>query len=256
MPVLKKQLQPFSDAVNGCFSRGAEAYDGHALLQRAIAARLGGLSRQRGLILPPGPRVDLGAGSGLLSRALERGLGGERFVRVDQCGALLRQEAEVPQLQWDLNQGLPPQLIPAACLASSFALQWLEQPELQLGHWCDRLKPGGWLLLAVPTSGSFPLWKDAASRAGVPCTALELPDAEQLIESTQEPLELHCLQRLRFSRRNPGGLPFLQQIKTLGAQASRGPQLSPGQLRRLLRSWPGPEQAILWEVLLLIGQKR
>ena len=61
---------------------------------------------------------------------------------------------------------------------------------------------------------------------------------------------------LHFSRPNRGGLWFLQQIKAIGAQASRNPQLNPGQLRRLLRAWPGPEQAIVWEVLLLLGQKR
>ena len=255
MPVLK-QPPPFSAAVNSCFSAGAEAYDSNACLQRAIAARLEGLCRRGELRLPPGPRLDLGAGSGLLSRALERGLGGETFLRVDQCGALLRQEAAVPQLQWDLNRGLPPQLLPAACLASSFALQWLEQPQRQLQHWCTSLQRGGWLVLAVPTSGSFPLWHQAAQHAGVPCTALALPEAQPLIDAAQPHLDIRCQQHLRFSRPNRGGLTFLQQIKTLGAQASRRPQLTAGQLRRLLRGWPGPDQAILWNVLVLIGQKR
>lgn len=256
MPVLKPPPPPFSAAVNSCFSGGASAYDSNARLQSAIAARLERLCIHRDLRLPPGPRADLGAGSGLLSRALERGLGGEAFLRVDQCEALLRQETQVPQLQWDLNHGLPPQLEGAACLASSFALQWLEHPPLQLQQWCSSLQQGGWLLLAVPTRGSFPLWREAASRAAVPCTALELPDADPLIHRAEQQLEIHCLQRLRFSRPNPGGLAFLQQIKTLGAQASRGPQLTAGQLRRLLRCWPGAHQAILWNVLVLIGQKR
>jgi malonyl-CoA O-methyltransferase len=118
------------------------------------------------------------------------------------------------------------------------------------------VQAGGWLLLAVPTSGSFPIWKEAALNAAVPCTALVLPEAQPLIATAEAQLELVYQQQLRFSRPNPGGLRFLQQIKAIGAQASRGPQLPAGQLRRLLRHWPGPEQAILWEVLLLIGQKR
>ena len=253
---MTEPLAPFSAAVNGCFSQGAAAYDSNARLQRGIAARLEGLCRRRALPLPPGPRADLGAGSGLLSRALERALGGPPFLRVDQCAALLEQESLVPQQRWDLNQGLPMELHDAACLASSFALQWLEQPQEQLEHWCSCVQAGGWLLLAVPTSGSFPIWKEAALNAAVPCTALVLPEAQPLIATAEAQLELVCQQQLRFSRPNPGGLRFLQQIKAIGAQASRGPQLPAGQLRRLLRHWPGPEQAILWEVLLLIGQKR
>ena len=47
-----------------------------------------------------------------------------------------------------------------------------------------------------------------------------------------------------------------QQIKTIGAQASPAARLQPGQLRQLIRHWPGPEHAIVWHVLVLVGQKR
>jgi len=247
----------FSEAVRGCFSEGASRYPNRARLQAAVAQRLAGLSARHGVSFPPGPLADLGAGSGLLSRALATTLGQGPWLRIDACSALLEQGASdnAPQIQWDLNQGLPPILEQPAGLVSSFALQWLEQPEEQLEHWCDQLQTGGWLILGLPTSGSFSLWHQAAERAGVPCTALELPSAQGLIACAQERLELKEAQVLRFSRPNRGGLWFLQQIKAIGAQASRSPQLNPGQLRRLLRAWPGPQEAIVWEVLLLLGQK-
>jgi malonyl-CoA O-methyltransferase len=254
------EREPFHAEVRRCFGQQAGAYERGARLQAGIATRLGQLSRRLQHDLPAGPRADLGAGSGLLSRAIAAGLGGAALLRVDHCSALLEQERGrdpgIPQLEWDLNQGLPAQLQGAALLASSFALQWLAEPSLQLAHWCGALQPGGALLLAVPCGGSFRLWHRAAQQAAVPCTALELPVAATLIASAAVHLDLEVNQLLRFSRPNHGARPFLGQIKAIGAQASRHQHLSAGQLRRLIQHWPGPEQAIVWEVLLLMGRKR
>jgi malonyl-CoA O-methyltransferase len=251
----------FSDSVERCFRGSAAAYERGATLQAAVAQRLGRLSEALLAAPPPaGPRADLGAGTGLLASAIEARIGGPPLLRVDACEALLNQEtprqAPAPRLRWDLNQGLPQELQAAALLASSFALQWLEQPAAQLGHWCKALRPGGALLLAVPCDGSFALWHQSAAQAAVPCTALPLPKAAELIHQAEQSLELlHCRQ-LRFSRANPGARAFLQQIKGIGAHASRAPRLQPGQLRRLIHHWPGPEQAIVWHVLVLVGRKR
>jgi malonyl-CoA O-methyltransferase len=249
----------FSAQVERCFSRGAGSYQRSAALQAAVATRLARLAKPLAAALPSGPRADLGAGSGLLSRALEHQLTDAPLLRLDACAALLEQEQPpqpARQRLWDLNQGLPQELAGAGLLASSFALQWLEQPALQLSHWCAALRPGGALLLAVPCSGSFQIWHQAAARAGVPCTALPLPDAQDLIEAAAGPLALHHRQVLRFSRPNHGARRFLQQIKTIGAQASPAERLQPGQLRQLIHHWPGPKHAIVWRVLVLVGQKR
>jgi malonyl-CoA O-methyltransferase len=69
-------------------------------------------------------------------------------------------------------------------------------------------------------------------------------------------LRLQRLQRLRFSRPNRGARDLLHQIKTIGAQASRQRRLSTAELRRLIQHWPPADQALNWEVLLLLGQKR
>lgn len=247
----------FSQRVRAGFGRRAGSYNLHARLQRGTAWRLGHLCRD--LPLPPGPRADLGAGSGLLSRALAEqhaGLRQQPPLQLDHCPELLARNplAAAAKLHWDLNSGLPARLEGAALLASSFALQWLDDPTAQLGHWCRRLRPGGWLSLAVPTAGSFPQWRQAAQAAQVPCTALCLPSATALIEAARcSGLELRHGQRLRFSRPNQGGLETLRQLQQLGASASREPSLNAGQLRRLLRHWPAGSP-LTWEVLLLVGR--
>ncbi len=203
---------PFSQRVRRAFGRRVAAYEPGAPLQRSIAWRLAGLAHHHGwsaasgpsdpLALPAGPRADLGAGTGLLSRALTAwGLPlPAPLLQVDLCPEALARNPAGPPLAWDLNQGLPPSLEGAALLVSSFALQWLDAPADALGRWARGLAPGGWLLLAVPTAGSFPQWRDAAERAGVPCTALALPEADALRQAARSGgLSLRHDQRLRFS---------------------------------------------------------
>ncbi len=278
---------PFHQRVRRSFGRGAPQYEQEALLQQAMAWRLARLCAD--LPLPEGPCADLGAGTGLLSRALQRHhrqLNQRPPLQLDLCPELLqrnplvsgpghqrasedqlppgqlpadapvRANSEPLSLLWDLNEGLPDGLQNAALLASSFALQWLTQPTCTLRDWCRSLTPGGWLVLAVPTAGSFPQWHRAAERAGVTCTALSLPSAEGLLQAAETSgLSLRHGQRLRFTRQHQGGLQALRHLQRLGAGASRNRPLTPSQLRRLLTHWPATSP-LTWEVLLLIGQRR
>ena len=247
----------FSAQVSSRFGRHAAGYARHARLQQGVAWRLAHLCAP--LHLAAGPRADLGAGSGLVGQALRaQGCQGA-LLQLDICPELLAHNPQTPaggQLSWDLNLGLPEQLGQASLLTSSFALQWLENPPAQVQHWCEQLRPGGWLGLAVPTSASFPQWHQAAAAAGVPCTALSLPAAEALLAAASRGgLMAHYSHRLHFSRAYGSGLGFLQQLKTLGASASRSHRLNPDQLRRLLDCWPGHGR-VSWDVLVLLGQRR
>jgi malonyl-CoA O-methyltransferase len=249
----------FSERVRACFSGSAPAYEGAARIQRAIAWRLGHLCQP--LAIGPGPRADLGAGTGLLARSIARHRPDLNLLRLDNCPALLEQEPPASgasaRLLWDLNLGLPAELAGASLLASSFALQWLEQPQLQLDQWASQLARGGWLVLAVPCSASFEQWRQAAERAQVPFTGLALPDASGLIGAAERQLQLERCQRLRFSRRRPQALAFLRELKAIGAQASPAGQLSQAELRRLQTHWPprAGKCPLEWEVLLLLARK-
>jgi malonyl-CoA O-methyltransferase len=247
----------FSARVRERFARRADRYGEQARLQRGLAWRLAHLCRD--LPLQPGPCADLGAGTGLLSQALLRQRPNLPLHQVDLCPQLLARnplvQAGGAALVWDLNHGLPAPLAPASLLVSSFALQWLENPALELRHWIRQLRPGGWLALALPTAGSLHIWQQAAREAAVPCTALSLPRAEPLLAVASAGLELRRSQILRFSSNAQDGRQALGRIAALGASASRGPRLAPGQLRRLLAHWP-QRPAWCWEVLLLLGRRR
>ncbi|MFM7361702.1 MAG: methyltransferase domain-containing protein [Cyanobacteriota bacterium] len=262
----------FSQRVRQAFGRHVAAYEPQARLQRGIAWRLAswaqnhgwGHSSRRRQPLPQGPGADLGAGTGLVGRALEawRIPLPAPLQQLDLCPEALARNSSGPTFPWDLNQGLPPQLQGAALLTSSFALQWLDTPTEALTRWGELLAPGGWLLLAVPTAGSFPQWRQAAQRAGVPCSALTLPRAEALLHAgARGGLEIVRSQVLTFSPQRPASntpapLAALRALQAIGAGTSRQPApLTPGAWRRLLAAWPQGGQ-LSWEVLLLLAQKR
>lgn len=240
-----------------CFDRHASRYDAEAGLQRAIAWRLAQLTAA--LPLPTGPRADLGAGSGLVGQALQQHLPQPDLLQVDGSPTLLQRnplgQGSDQQLLWNLNNDLPAALQNSALITSSFCLQWLQRPAERLQHWAAALRPGGWLVLAVPVDGSFPQWHEAARRAGVPCTARALPAAQALIAAASTSLRLQRQQTLVFSRRySPAGLGFLRQLRCLGAGHSDQQPLSPSQWRQLLHHWPVDDR-VSWHILVLIGQR-
>jgi malonyl-CoA O-methyltransferase len=252
----------FAMQVRQRFARGADRYDTGARLQQGIAWRLAHHCRR--LELPPGPCADLGAGSGLLSRALRHHHPELRLLQLDNCPELLARNplaqpskaagGESSWLLWDMNRGLPSLLEGASLLVSNFALQWLADPAGALEGWIAHLRPGGWLAITLPTAGCFSAWHRAAAAAGVPCTALPLPPPVALMAVAQSRLRLTTCRILALRNGPTGGRACLRALRGIGADATPMPGLSAGQLRALLRQWP--EQASMdWEVLLLVGQK-
>ncbi|MFN9621511.1 MAG: methyltransferase domain-containing protein [Cyanobacteriota bacterium] len=237
---------PFSDRVRQAFARRVDAYEPMAPLQRGMAWRLaGGAARHLGGGgLPAGPCADLGAGTGLVGRALAaRGVAlPGPLEQLDLCPEALARNSSGPPLPWDLNQGLPVHLRGAALLTSSFALQWLADPAATLALWAAHLAPGGALLLSVPTAGSFPEWRQAAQQAGVPCSALPFPAAEALLDAVAAAgLEWIEARVLTFSRPARGG----EGRSAPGAGAGAWGQVDPAAERSAVApsAAPAPQRA-------------
>ena len=205
--------------------------------------------------LPPGPRLDLGGGAGALAVALAR-KGCPSLEVVDRSVSLLRLATGLQVRPWNLERGLP--VAEPALLASSFALHWLRQPLASLHQWCQALRPGGQLLLAVPTSGSFTSWRQAAHQAAVPWTGLPLPAAQPLQQVLATHLQLHHCRLLQRRQGWPSALAFFHHLKRSGLMGGASSHLGPGQLRRLDRCWsrrPQGDVAVEWEVLMVVAEK-
>lgn len=234
----------------------AAAYVREAKLQRSVAQRLATLWRcTMGNRLPPGPRLDLGGGAGALAMAMAR-RGCPPLEVVDRSVSLLRLATGLQVRPWDLDRGLP--VAEPALLASSFALHWLSQPLESLQQWCRALRPGGQLLLAVPTSGSFTSWRQAAQQAAVPWTGLPLPVAQHLREVLATQLQLHHCHLLQRRQGWPSALAFFQHLKRSGLTGGASGRLGATELRRLDRCWPRRSQGhviVEWEVLMALARK-
>nr|AUG32157.1 biotin biosynthesis protein BioC [Paulinella longichromatophora] len=237
------------------FDAAYAAYEPAAHLQRSVAWRL---ARQiKNCTLPNGLRLDLGAGTGLLSRAIEAQVPDQKVIRIDRSTALLSHNENSSSIVWNLNDGPLPTSHQVSLIACSFAIQWLFNPTRHIEKWCQKLSTGGWLAVALPTSRSFPQWYEAADKANVICSALPLPKAEVLIAISSDYLTELQIQRIQFTQSANQGLDFLKQIREIGAQSSLIKPLNPGALRRLNRFWNRDlnKAELTWDILIVLGQK-
>ena len=246
-----------SDQVLERFSRAAPIYASNALLQQAMAWRLGQLSRR--YAIPRGLWVDLGSGTGHLAAALEACHPGQQVMRIDGSDAMLQSHPSgTSTLRHDLSGGLPDWPEPPQLLASSFVLHWLPDPEQQLRTWVDALPEGGWLALAVPVDGSFPQWQQAARAANQACTALTMPVREQLIAALPNGV-VQREQCLSFTQRAANPLRLLRPMSSIGASVTNGGRLSPGQWKAVFRAWPQSDHstgfALTWRMLILMVKR-
>lgn len=182
------------------FARSANIYAKNAKLQQAVAWRLARYCKN--LEIPKGLILDFGAGSGNLTEALEKQNNQLSAVLVDECKELLAESkvADVRKLEWDLNQGIPPEAIGAALIASNFALHWLKNPVEHIKEWGEALAPAGWLAITVPVEGSFTSWQVAAGIAEVKYTGITLQIGEELIKSLSKVAKTKENKIIRYSK--------------------------------------------------------
>ena len=164
----------WSSQVNKNFNEAALSYDESASIQKSTALKLAKICSHHSI--KHGLWVDLGSGTGLLAKSLEDIHPNQYVVRLDNSKKMIDQHSEksVKQL-WDLNNGLPKWSKKPYLLASSFVLHWLDNPQKKLEEWFNSLSLDGWIALAIPIKGSFPEWYEAAEKANLTCTALDLP---------------------------------------------------------------------------------
>ncbi|MEI6557147.1 MAG: methyltransferase domain-containing protein [Rhodospirillaceae bacterium] len=230
-------------AVAAAFGAAAASYDANADLQQQVAGRLA--TRITALPLPPAPRVlEIGCGTGFLSRALAPQLPGARWVISDLAEPMVREcrRGFAGEAAFLVMDGERP------CLAGGFdlicaslALQWFTDPGAALAAWAGLLRPGGHLAFATLAAGTFATWRAAhlalGLRAGVP----DYPDAGRLTGllpgGGSGGIEIEAV-RCPY----PDGRSFLSTLRRIGADvpAEGHRPLPPGQLRRVLRRFEPP----------------
>jgi malonyl-CoA O-methyltransferase len=133
------------EAVAAAFGAAAGTYDADADLQRLVAGRLA--ARIAALPLPPAPRIlEIGCGTGFLSRHLLAGRPGARGLITDLSEAMVRRCRDTLAGASDflVMDGERPCLTPPGgfdLICSSLALQWFADPVAALAAWAGLLRP-------------------------------------------------------------------------------------------------------------------
>jgi pimeloyl-ACP methyl ester carboxylesterase len=135
--------------------------------------------------------LDLGCGTGFLSQAWFRYFEAriERFVGVDAAPNMVEQarkqaldqrmvycEGSIESPVHDIEQA------PWDVIISNFALHWVSAPDLALQGWCERLKPGGWLGIALPIKGSLQDLERAWATVDAYSHTMNFPDWASLVD--------------------------------------------------------------------------
>lgn len=237
--------------IAGRFGSSSARYDRHAWVQEHAALELA--RRIATLPLPPRPRIlEIGCGTGLLTRELTRLLGPANWTVTDISPAMLSQaQSHFPAGYADFRvlDGEHPGHLdgPYDLICSSLAVQWFNDLDAGLARLANLLAPGGWLAFSTLADGTFREWRDAHEQLGWQAGTRSYPLPEQLgrylpFSGRAETETLHAPQA--------GGLAFVRGLKAIGADipAAGHVPLSPRQLRAVITRFDKEYTHVSYEI--------
>ena len=252
-----------SDIARG-FSENAASYESHARVQARAARWLGEVLAKEGKTLPEGPVLEIGCGTGLVTRELFRRLPDRGFRVTDLAGGMVeackktsagKREATFETLD---ATGLSVSSR-YALIASGFTFQWFSDFEDMFKRLHNALLPGGLLIATFQGKGSFPEWKRAAREAGVAYTGNPMPDPEAILAISKSVGFSAKLTSRTCPDRFDSAAEFFKSLSFIGAGTSVSGEIpTASRLRKVIRAWnafqPGGVTAT-YRVHLLVARK-
>lgn len=139
------------------FGRQAVQYERHARVQRTMAAQLA--SRLQALTRPPARILEIGCGTGYLTRQLREIFPEARIIALDLALATIqeakRQLGFSPRLAWLVADGEQPLRGRFDLITSNSVFQWFNQPAQTCRRYWEQLNPGGSLVFATLGPATF-----------------------------------------------------------------------------------------------------
>lgn len=215
----------------GSFAKGSHTYDREAYVQGIAARSLGACLP--GLRLPEGPILEIGCGTGFLTKEIALHFPDRSALITDICPAMIE------KCRFNVAGNLSFSVLDGenfveknkyALIASGLAFQWFTHFEKSIANLYEGLKPGGLLLFSFLEAKSFPEWKKVCAELELPYTGNDLPRIDCLSNfvSWEQQIALHY----------PSALECLKAFKRIGANTPlHGKRLSLTQMRTLLNRW-------------------
>jgi malonyl-CoA O-methyltransferase len=239
----------FQGRVAASFDAAAESYDAHSAVQRHAARRLAGIIANSSL-LPRARVLEVGCGTGHLTRLLSVHLSGARILATDIAPAMVAAcRLRLPQHDYAVMDGTRPGVAGGFDLVcANLAAQWFADLPAALARLAALLVPGGLLALSLLGEGSFREWRAAHAALGLAPGTPPFPSAADCHASfpagaLQLDVETHV-------DRPDSALGFLRSLRALGADtAAPGHEpLTAGQLRRVMQEL-GAAPAITYQLI-------
>nr|WP_063584006.1 methyltransferase [Achromobacter ruhlandii] len=246
--------------VGARFGAAAARYDEHAPAQRITAGRLADAIGR--LPLPPRPRIlEIGCGTGLLTRALAARLGPADWTVTDISPAMLARARQGPPLpgtaRYQVLDGEHPRDLPGGydLICSSLAVQWFADLNGGLGRLAGLLAPGGHLAVATLAEGTFEEWRAAHDAVGLAAATPRYPPSGAIRPAMAD--LAGGVHSERLIQDHPDGLHFLKALKGIGATtpAPGTAPLGPAALRRVLAQFDQQGATVTYHLAYGIWKK-
>jgi malonyl-CoA O-methyltransferase len=226
--------------VADAFAAASETYDTAAQAQVRSGGRLAELVVDR--LRKPNPRVlEVGCGTGLLTRALMPAVGGDWLITDLSPAMVETARREVGQGRFAVMDGEHPDgsAGPFDLIVSNLAGQWFLDLEGAVSRLAACLAPGGLLALSTLAHGSLREWRAAHAELGLADGVMDFPtfDALRFMMPARADLQSQV-----FAVTHVDGRDFLSSIRAIGARlpAPGYRPLTPGAMRGLIRKLGSP----------------
>lgn len=239
---------PFKTSIQQAFDQSAPHYHEAANVQRQCAERLIASLKPWINILPPGPVLEIGCGTGFLTDGLVDLLPDRQMLITDLSSNMvdicerryLEKHPGQNGVAFSTLDAEDPNAIDRkyALITHNFAAQWFRDTAYSMGGLLDKLRPGGIMLAALPGNDSFPEWKLASEVAGVPFTANKMPETEELVvKLSMGPHQVDYYEDT-VTDTFDSALDFFRHLKTIGAHTDTSENaLDRAQFKALIDAW-------------------
>lgn len=252
--------------IHQSFSDAAPVYDEHAEIQRKVADGVTASIRPWKDIIPEGPVLEVGCGTGLLTRTMSSEFPDRKYICTDLSEAMLQQvknadigHDDLIYERLDVDQMDDAENPEYALIVSSFTPQWFADTAIGLEKLTKKLKPGGLLLTAFPGNNSFTEWYEHCLKLGLPYTANPLPDVEEVVvKLSVGPVQIDYYEN-NLTQKFTKSLDFFRNLKAVGAHTSKSNKsLTAKQFKLLTSFWDehsAPEIKVSWHIVYLAVKK-
>jgi malonyl-CoA O-methyltransferase len=250
-------------SISDSFSRAAHIYDEFAEVQCYSANVCGQRILEALPLLPPGPILEVGCGTGFLTQQLVYYAREREIIAADlSCEMLdackLRMETEFGMLPNVSFEQVDVQNLDGrrkfALIAASFSFQWFTDLPTTVEKLMSALLPGGIMVFCFPTRESFREWRTVCDKSGREFSGNPLPEVGDFKEyATTCGYDLKSYE-LDYVLRYDSPLDFFKSLRSTGAATRLRKNLrSDNQLVSVVRAWERDSQSASVTYRVLFG---